>query len=60
MPSADRLALARMGDEALNQKVLQNSASDLMGLCEQLRRVGQLREAKVAGDGEIVSLRRKL
>ncbi|CAH9096735.1 unnamed protein product, partial [Cuscuta europaea] len=60
MPSADRLALARMGDEALNQKVLQNSASALMGLCEQLWRVGQLREAKVAGDGEIASLRRKL
>ncbi|CAH9111794.1 unnamed protein product [Cuscuta europaea] len=60
MPSADRLTFARMSDEGLNSRIRQNSASAFMGLCEQLRRVDQLREAKLAGDGEIAALIRKL
>ncbi|CAH9081322.1 unnamed protein product, partial [Cuscuta europaea] len=46
LPSADRLALARLDEGSLEAKVLLNAASTFMGLCEHLRRVDQMREAK--------------
>ncbi|CAH9056586.1 unnamed protein product [Cuscuta europaea] len=60
LPSADRLALARLDEGSLEAKVLLNAASTFMGLCEHLRRVDQMREAKGAAEGEAVLLRKKL
>ncbi|CAH9075297.1 unnamed protein product, partial [Cuscuta europaea] len=60
MPSADRLALTRMDESAIESKILLSSASNFMGLCEYLWRVEQMREAKVAADAEAVNLRKKL
>ncbi|CAH9052274.1 unnamed protein product [Cuscuta europaea] len=60
MPSADRMALSRMDDNGLESKILLSSASNFIGLCEHLRRVEQMREARSAVDEEIASLRRKL
>ncbi|CAH9105171.1 unnamed protein product, partial [Cuscuta europaea] len=60
MPSADRLALAQMNDEGLNSRILQNSASAFMGLCEHFRRVEQMMEARGAAEEEAASLRKKL
>ncbi|CAH9104964.1 unnamed protein product [Cuscuta europaea] len=60
MPSADRLALARMNDEGLNSRILQNSASVYMGLCEHFRRMEQLRREKAADDEEKANLLKKL
>ncbi|CAH9102727.1 unnamed protein product [Cuscuta europaea] len=67
IPSTDRAMLARMDDDALNSRILLNSVSTYMGLCEQLRRMDQLRKAHVAADEalkksdkEIASLRKRL
>ncbi|CAH9098522.1 unnamed protein product, partial [Cuscuta europaea] len=60
LPSADRLALARLDEGSLEAKVLLNAASSFMGLCEHLRRVDQMREAKGAAEGEAALLRKKL
>ncbi|CAH9108483.1 unnamed protein product [Cuscuta europaea] len=48
MPSRDRVALARLDNEALSSKLLLNNALTLMGLCEQVRRVDQILKDKVA------------
>ncbi|CAH9096979.1 unnamed protein product [Cuscuta europaea] len=60
LPSADRLALARLDEGPLEAKVLLNAASAFMGLCEHLRRVDQMREAKGAVEEEAALLRKKL
>ncbi|CAH9118458.1 unnamed protein product [Cuscuta europaea] len=60
LPSADRLALARLDEGSLEAKVLLNAASSFMGLCEHLRRVEQMREAKGVAEGEAALLRKKL
>ncbi|CAH9101940.1 unnamed protein product [Cuscuta europaea] len=60
LPSADRLALARLDEGSLEAKVLLNVASSFMGLCEHLRRVEQMREAKGAAKGEAALLKKKL
>ncbi|CAH9117339.1 unnamed protein product [Cuscuta europaea] len=60
LPSADRLALARLDEGPLEAKVLLNAASAFMGLCEHLRKVDQMREAKGAAEGEVALLRKKL
>ncbi|CAH9070363.1 unnamed protein product [Cuscuta europaea] len=60
LPSADRLALARLDEGSLEAKVLLNAASSFMGLCEHLRRVDQMREAKGVAEGEAALLRKKL
>ncbi|CAH9095006.1 unnamed protein product [Cuscuta europaea] len=59
LPSADRLALARLDEGSLEAKVLLNAASSFMGLCEHLRRVDQMREAKGVAEGEAALLRKK-
>ncbi|CAH9112904.1 unnamed protein product [Cuscuta europaea] len=60
LPSADRLALARLDESSLEAKILLNTASSFMGLCEHLRRVEQMKEAKGAAEGEAALLRKKL
>ncbi|CAH9119365.1 unnamed protein product [Cuscuta europaea] len=60
LPSANRLALARLDEGSLEAKVLLNAASSFMGLCEHLRRVDQMREAKGVAEGEAALLRKKL
>ncbi|CAH9050599.1 unnamed protein product [Cuscuta europaea] len=60
LPSADRLVLARMDDGSLEAKILLSSASNFMGLCEHLRRVEQMKEAKGVAEGEAASLRKRL
>ncbi|CAH9082991.1 unnamed protein product [Cuscuta europaea] len=60
LPSADRLALARMDEGSLEAKILLNTASSFMGLCEHLRRVEQMKEAKGAAEGEAALLRKRL
>ncbi|CAH9105651.1 unnamed protein product [Cuscuta europaea] len=60
LPSADRLALARLDESSLEAKILLNTASSFMGLCEHIRRVEQMKEAKGAAEGEAALLRKKL
>ncbi|CAH9112828.1 unnamed protein product [Cuscuta europaea] len=60
LPSANRLALARMDEGSLEAKILLSSASTFMGLCEHLRRVEHMKEAKGVAEGEAASLRKRL
>ncbi|CAH9089383.1 unnamed protein product [Cuscuta europaea] len=60
MPSTDRLALTRMDESTIEAKILLSSAFNFMGLCEYLRRVEQMREARGAADAEAVNLRKML
>ncbi|CAH9050895.1 unnamed protein product, partial [Cuscuta europaea] len=55
-PSSDRSLLARMEDDILESRILLNSASGCIGLCEHLRRVKQLRKAKIAADEALKKL----
>ncbi|CAH9090393.1 unnamed protein product [Cuscuta europaea] len=49
-PSSDRSLLARMKDDILESRILLNSAFSYIGLSEHLRRVEQLRKAKIVAD----------